>query len=252
MGEELDVDTLKRRGRRRLIGAIALVLLAVLILPMVFDPEPGPALSSVQVRIPGEGDGSFVPKGEATRALSENPASKASAASDPADPGTERATPVAPTAPTVVSSAPAGSVAPGVVGPSLTPAQAVAVPASDAKGISQEKVVPEPKAFGKGGLPGVAPVAPPSGGKNEASKSTGKSGFVVQIAAFSSEQKLGVLVAQLKVEKIAYYTEPVATAKGLVTRIRAGPFETKEAAERVRERLVRIGLKPGPSIPREG
>jgi len=40
MAENEDVNTLKRRGRRRLVGAIALVLAAVIVLPMVFDSEP--------------------------------------------------------------------------------------------------------------------------------------------------------------------------------------------------------------------
>ena len=56
-----DVDTLKRRGRRRLVGAVALVLLAVIVLPMVFDPEPRNA-PQVSVRIPGESEGGFQPK----------------------------------------------------------------------------------------------------------------------------------------------------------------------------------------------
>lgn len=56
-----DVDTLKRRGRRRLVGAVALVLLAVIVLPMVFDPEPRNA-PQVSVRIPGEDEGAFQPK----------------------------------------------------------------------------------------------------------------------------------------------------------------------------------------------
>ena len=38
--KQQDVETLKRRGRRRLVGAVALVLAAVIVLPMVFDPEP--------------------------------------------------------------------------------------------------------------------------------------------------------------------------------------------------------------------
>lgn len=58
-----DVDTLKRRGRRRLVGAVALVLLAVIILPMIFDPEPRNA-PQVSVRIPGEDDGAFQPKAQ--------------------------------------------------------------------------------------------------------------------------------------------------------------------------------------------
>src|SRR5258708_24318703 len=47
-----DVETLKRRGRRRLVGAVALVLAAVVVLPMVFDPEPKSTQTPVTVRIP--------------------------------------------------------------------------------------------------------------------------------------------------------------------------------------------------------
>ena len=57
-----DVNTLKRRGRRRLVGAIALVLAAVIVLPMVFDSDPKGGTPPVSVRIPGEDDTSFTPK----------------------------------------------------------------------------------------------------------------------------------------------------------------------------------------------
>src|SRR5690349_22620442 len=60
--EQQDVETLKKRGRRRLVGAVALVLLAVVVLPMVFDPEPKSTLPPVSVRIPGENDTPFTPK----------------------------------------------------------------------------------------------------------------------------------------------------------------------------------------------
>src|SRR5947209_14084310 len=59
--QQQDVDTLKRRGRRRLVGAVALVLLAVIVLPMVFDPEPRRSAPPVSVRIPGEDDSAFKP-----------------------------------------------------------------------------------------------------------------------------------------------------------------------------------------------
>jgi DedD protein len=65
--QQQDVDTLKRRGRRRLVGAVALVLLAVIVLPMVFDPEPRPVAPPVSVRIPGEDDTPFKPKPPATK-----------------------------------------------------------------------------------------------------------------------------------------------------------------------------------------
>lgn len=60
--QQQDVDTLKRRGRRRLVGAVALVLLAVIVLPMVFDPEPRPVAPPISVRIPGEDEAPFKPK----------------------------------------------------------------------------------------------------------------------------------------------------------------------------------------------
>ena len=60
--EQQDVETLKRRGRRRLVGAVALVLAAVIVLPMVFDSEPSGTAPPVTVRIPGENESSFNPK----------------------------------------------------------------------------------------------------------------------------------------------------------------------------------------------
>ena len=44
------------------MGAVALVLLAIIVLPMVFDPEPRPVVPPVSVRIPGEDDTPFKPK----------------------------------------------------------------------------------------------------------------------------------------------------------------------------------------------
>lgn len=46
-------QALRRRARRRLVGAIALALLAVVVLPMLFDPEPKPLGGNVEIQIPG-------------------------------------------------------------------------------------------------------------------------------------------------------------------------------------------------------
>lgn len=92
MAESPDVSALKRRGRRRLVGAIALVLLAVIVLPWVFEPEPKSPVAPPSVRIPGEDESSFSPKvtprGE--------PLPKTAAKSVPAP---QPATPVAPSPP---------------------------------------------------------------------------------------------------------------------------------------------------------
>jgi len=44
----------KQRARRRLVGALALVLAAVIILPMVLAPEPKPAADDIAIQIPGK------------------------------------------------------------------------------------------------------------------------------------------------------------------------------------------------------
>lgn len=48
---------LKKRARRRLIGAVALALLAAIVLPMVMDHQPAPPLKDIQVRIPSPDEG---------------------------------------------------------------------------------------------------------------------------------------------------------------------------------------------------
>src|SRR5206468_3454444 len=117
MAEAQDVDTLKRRGRRRLVGAVALVLLAVIVLPMVPDPE----------RVRAE--------------------------------------------------------------TALANAQ-----------------------------------------------------YVIAVGAFTNADSV---TSRLAEAKVPYYTEAVPTAKGTVTRVRAGPFATKAAADRALEKLKGLGFKPG-------
>lgn len=52
-----DATQLKKRARRRLIGAVALALLAAIVLPMVMDHQPAPSLKDIQVRIPSPDEG---------------------------------------------------------------------------------------------------------------------------------------------------------------------------------------------------
>lgn len=190
MAESQDVNTLRRRGRRRLVGAIALVLLAAIILPMVFDPEPKPSAPPVSVRIPGEDDASFAP----------------------------RVTPKLQTPPSAAVSNPAP-----VAGPSEPP-----------KPAAKAAETPGPKVPEQAAAPRATPPRAPSIPAAEQ--------FVVQVGAFADPA--GV-IEKLKAAKLPYYTEPVAVAKGQVTRVRVGPYATREAAEEAQRQLKRLGLKPG-------
>jgi DedD protein len=191
MAESQDVNTLRRRGRRRLVGAIALVLLAVIVLPWIFDPQPRQA-PPVSVRIPGEDETPFVPKG------APKPPAPALKADKPA-PATEPA-PAAP-------AAPKAEAKPAEKPPAAKPAPAAA---------------PSERARAEAALANVQ--------------------YFVPVGAYADPA--GV-VAKLKAAKVAYFTEPIATAKGTVTRVRAGPFASREAAEKAQKQLKSLGFTPG-------
>ena len=192
MAESQDVNTLRRRGRRRLVGAIALVLLAVIVLPWIFDPQPRQA-PPVSVRIPGEDETPFVPK------------------SAPKPP-----------APAVKAEKPAPT-------PETVPA-APAAPKAEAK--------PAEKA------PAAKPAAPASAAieRQRAEAALANAQYFVPVGAYADPA--GV-IAKLKAAKLAYFTESVATAKGTVTRVRAGPFASRESAEKAHKQLKALGFAPG-------
>jgi len=64
MAKQLTDDelNLRRKARRRLIGAVALTLAVVVILPMVLDSEPKPTGQDIELRIPAPDKvGEFIP-----------------------------------------------------------------------------------------------------------------------------------------------------------------------------------------------
>lgn len=64
MAKQMTEDELsiRRKARRRLIGAVALTLAVVVVLPMVFDSEPKPGGQDIELRIPAPDKvGEFVP-----------------------------------------------------------------------------------------------------------------------------------------------------------------------------------------------
>jgi len=195
MAESEDVNTLKRRGRRRLVGAIALVLAAVIVLPMVFDSEPRGSAPPVSVRIPAEDESGFIPK--------------VTPKTPPAPPVEQKAVPKA---------------------PEKVPEKAVEKTPEPVA----EKA--EPKIEIKVGKPEVDE-------KERALRAlAGGEQFVVPAGAYADPA--GVL-GKLKAAGIPYFTEPIATKSGTVTRVRAGPFASRDAADKAQKQLKELGLKPG-------
>lgn len=193
MAENEDVNTLKRRGRRRLVGAIALVLAAVIVLPMVFDSEPKGSAPPVSVRIPGEDETGFSPKvTPKTPAVQEQKAPEKVAAVEPA--------------------------------------------------VEKVPEKPAPKIEITVNKGSDKPAAKTDAERKRAETALAGEQFIVPAGAYVDPA--GV-IEKLKAAKIPHYTEPIATKQGTVTRVRAGPFASRDAAEKVLQQLKGLGLKPG-------
>lgn len=59
MADSPDAILFKRRARRRLVGAIALVVLIVVIVPVILDQQPRTVTQPLTVRIPGQDGAPF-------------------------------------------------------------------------------------------------------------------------------------------------------------------------------------------------
>jgi DedD protein len=95
---------IKKRARRRLIGAAALALFAAIILPMVMDHQPAPPMRDIQVRIPSPDEG--VTQRVATKPIAKEEPSKALAKAElKQEPRPEKSEPKADPKPDVTAAA---------------------------------------------------------------------------------------------------------------------------------------------------
>lgn len=229
---EVDQIELKKRSRRRLVGAAALALLAAIVLPMVMDEEPRSTPSQdIQVSIPDRDADSALARPIGGR-------SPSLADSEPTTPPTPpEAPPVSDVAPEPpVTSLPPPSSPPVAVTPPpkpVTPPPKVEEPPRAVK----PPTVPPPdeseaervRSILEGGRRSAAPSAPQTAGGQR---------FIVQIGAFGDAGKASSLVSDLKSQGFAAYTEQA----GAVTRVRVGPFSSRQDADRAVERLRSLGM----------
>lgn len=208
---------LKKRARRRLVGAFALALTAAVVLPMVMDEEPKPLGQDIQIRIPSQGP-------------AEPPALRPPKAGARPDAAPARREP--------------GDAAPGekpaVAAPAEKPADSVpsvAEPATPAEKPDKPADKP-PSTEGKA----VRPDSRADEARAQAILSGQSERFVVQLGVFADPQNAKRVQARVKAEGYNSFTEVLKTGEGAKTRVRAGPFDSREAAEKARDKLKRAGL----------
>lgn len=215
---------LKKRARRRLVGAIAFAGLAAVVLPMVMDEEPKQQVQDVQIRIPSQDPSPLAAK----------PA-KATAAAASAEP------PAAPEPAEVAAPSPPASVAtpaaaPVSKAPDKTPEKKSSDKPEKAAETPAKAPVSEPQraaAILGGKTVGAAPAAVANGGDGQ---------YLILIGAFSNPTNVKQLQTKISELGIKVYTEALDSPQGKKIRVRAGPFPNREAADKALDKMKRIGV----------
>ncbi|MBP0599321.1 SPOR domain-containing protein [Herbaspirillum sp. LeCh32-8] len=263
-GKDAGADPLlpeKKRARRRLIGAVALALAVVIVLPMILDSEPKPLNEDIAIQIPSKDQPATTAAATGAQPEPAQPAaaadtSKLASAASALDQKEEIVEPSS-VAPAPVITPPAASVAPPK--PAEKPAEkpaakpeekkpAVVQHKEEPKKEAPKKEAPKPKAAEQHGddsaralaiLEGKSSAAPSAADKKPAAAG-GK--FVIQVAALATQDKVNELRNKLNGAGIHSYTQKIATQGGDRTRIRVGPFGSRDEAEKMGARIKKLGL----------
>ena len=249
---EAQAAELRVRARRRLAGAVALVLAAVVVLPMLLDAERQPVPDNIAIRIPDRNT-PFQPS------LSEPPASEPDSGSGGPVQGV-----AAPVSGGALSASSPSMSAPSVASPpsmSAPTPSAKPEPKPDPKVKQDAASKAEAKAQANANAPSsrtddgaralallegrpTASATPPAGSAPPAVKAQEKGNFVVQAASLDTAAD-----AQGQRDKLtaaglsnAFVDGPVAVNGKQKYRVRVGPFPSREAAQAAQTRLRTLGF----------
>ena len=201
--EPSTVQEARTRARRRLAGALVLLLIGIVGFPVLFETQPRPLPVDTPIELPRR---EVAPAESAPKAALKPMAVPVV----PADAGVEEAT-VPP--PAAAASAPAVSAS-------------VAVAAAKPSPLATTAPAPAPPPAASAAVP-AAPAA---------------TRYVVQAGAYGEALKLRDARAKIEGLGLKTYTQVIDTEAGERTRVRLGPFSTREEAEAVAAKVKRSGL----------
>lgn len=267
----------KKRARRRLIGAVALALAAVIGLPMLLDSEPKTLPDDIQIKIPSKDKPAEIAQNIAKPPLQSKepdmqedqveeiiePVSKPAATKKelPAVAPATVATVVAPTEkPVKPESRPESKSDTRSEAKTDAKTEAKSDPRPNAKTADKDVAKPERKPeirpdAKSDNKPDTPKPAKTVAGDDEAARAMAilegktasvKSGshptYLIQVAALATQEKVDDLQSRLKAAGIASHTQKIAVNSGNIIRVRVGPFESKDDADKMRAKLAKLGL----------
>ncbi|SPB14700.1 sporulation repeat-containing protein [Caballeronia novacaledonica] len=212
----------KQRARRRLVGAIALVLAAVIVLPMVLDSRPKPVTDDISIDIPNR------PAPVAKQSRDANEADTQAGVAHDAPAGAS-------------SSASAGVTQPQAAAPAATaqakPEPTEAKPSKPAAAASQNAKQQAAESSDE---------ANPAAGAANTPSSPAGSRFVLQIGQFDDETAAQNWVNKLKSAGVPAYLEHRKQSDGATkSLLRAGPFPDRASAQAALVKVRQAGLGGG-------
>ncbi len=233
-GPNENIEVVRRRARHRLIGAVVLVLVAVIGFPLLFDAQPRPVAVDTPIVIP-ERQAAAPLLGAASVPPEQAPAKPLLPAPEPVTPqaSLDAREEVVPSEKEKTAEKAAEKVA--------------EKPAEKAPAAKEEAKASPPAKSDKPEKPSPAATA-----KEEASKAQalldGKADaatarFIIQAGAFSDAAKVREVRRKLEQAGFKTYTQVVEKDGKSSTRIRVGPFASREEADKVVARIRKLDLQ---------
>lgn len=273
---------LRKRARRRLVGAVVMVSLSTAVLWNVVDALPEQAMKPEAVDITGlqaASQPAAVVAPPAPPVAASQPVTDLLATLPPDEPETASlpaarppvvlakppvAEPVPIAAPAASTQAVVQAAVPAIkpepkpapkpevppepkqqAKPKAEPKPAPKEPAKDNKPKPvAEKKAPDPMAILEGREAHPEPAKPAKETVAEATpaKAEGGKKFSIQLAALSDPQKVDALRSRLAAAGVAARFSKVQTSKGEATRVRVGPFKSREEADAAMRHLSKAGV----------
>jgi len=226
------IELVRRRARHRLIGAVVLVLLAVVGFPLMFDTQPRPVAVDTPILIP---DRPTSAPSKVTQALPSDASPAKPLLPDaqplPAQEGLDAKEEVVQAAKPASADEPKQAPEPSEAAPKPPVVKAEVKPAPS----KTDKTEPEAKPKDDGNKARALLEGKPPAAKGER--------HVVQVGAFSDPAKVREVRRKLEQAGMITFTQVVETSDGKsTTRVRVGPFSSREEADKAAAKVRKLDL----------